>query len=98
MLDALSPGYFPAPPVQQPQTPQLGQGRGVDEDKSQSDDAKDKARTNGGLVKPATARVLFRKINVIRSAPQQTRTSARCERDKMATVPIAVSRWEMRRE
>ncbi|HWX55736.1 MAG TPA: RHS repeat-associated core domain-containing protein [Verrucomicrobiae bacterium] len=35
---------------------QLGQARGADEDKSQSDDAKDKARTNGGLVKdqPAT--------------------------------------------
>ena len=32
---------------------QLGQGRGVDEDKSQSDDAKDRARTSGGLVKPA---------------------------------------------
>lgn len=29
----------------------LGQGRGVDEEKSQSDDAKDKERTNGGLVK-----------------------------------------------
>ena len=41
---------------QQTQTPQLGQGRGADEDKSQSDDAKDRARTNGGLVKdqPAT--------------------------------------------
>jgi hypothetical protein len=33
---------------------QLGQARGADEAKSQSDDAKDKARTNGGLAKPGT--------------------------------------------
>ncbi|HLJ85745.1 MAG TPA: RHS repeat-associated core domain-containing protein [Candidatus Angelobacter sp.] len=31
---------------------QLGQARGADEDKSQSDDANDKARTNGGYAKP----------------------------------------------
>jgi len=49
MLDALSPGYFPAPPVQQPQTPQLGQGRGAGEEKSQSDVANERARTNGGI-------------------------------------------------
>ncbi|HEV2960191.1 MAG TPA: RHS repeat-associated core domain-containing protein, partial [Candidatus Angelobacter sp.] len=34
------------------QQQQLGHANGVDEEKSQSDDAKDKARTNGGLVKP----------------------------------------------
>jgi RHS repeat-associated protein len=49
--------YIPPPQAegqnQQGQTqPQLGQGRGADEDKSQSDDARDKARTNGGLAKP----------------------------------------------
>jgi RHS repeat-associated protein len=32
--------------------PQLGQARGADEDKSQSDDARDRARTNGGIAKP----------------------------------------------
>ena len=35
-----------------PQAPQLGQARGAGEEHSQSDDAKDKTRTNGGLVKP----------------------------------------------
>jgi len=32
--------------------PQLGQARGAGEEKSQSDDAQDRARTNGGLAKP----------------------------------------------
>ena len=32
--------------------PQLGQARGAGEEKSQSDDAQDKTRTNGGIVKP----------------------------------------------
>ncbi|MCU1333502.1 MAG: repeat protein, partial [Candidatus Angelobacter sp.] len=35
-----------------PQAPQLGKARGAGEEKSQSDDANDKSRTNGGLVKP----------------------------------------------
>ncbi len=35
---------------------QLGQARGAGEEHSQSDDAKDKTRTNGGLVKPATGK------------------------------------------
>ncbi len=34
---------------------QLGQARGAGEKKSQSDDAQDKARTNGGLVKTGTS-------------------------------------------
>jgi len=32
----------------------LGQGRGAGEEQSQSDDAKDRARTNGGIAKPGT--------------------------------------------
>jgi hypothetical protein len=51
MLDALNPPYVAAPPVQGSQ-PQLGQARGAGEEQSQSDDARDKARTNGGLAKP----------------------------------------------
>jgi len=53
-----------------PQQPQLGQARGAGEEKSQSDDAQDKARTNGGLVKPIEGRVLFRRISVILSVQQ----------------------------
>jgi RHS repeat-associated protein len=34
---------------------QMGAARGADEDKSQSDDARDRMRTNGGLVKPDPA-------------------------------------------
>jgi hypothetical protein len=37
---------------QQRQQQQLGQGRGAGEEQSQSDDARDRSRTNGGLVKP----------------------------------------------
>ena len=56
MLDALNPSYQPAPQERAAQNggvdPQLGQARGTDEGRSQSDDAQDKARTNGGLIKP----------------------------------------------
>jgi RHS repeat-associated protein len=38
--------------MEHPQKPQIGHARGAGEHKSQSDDAKDRARTNGALVKP----------------------------------------------
>ena len=53
--ESVESGDVPAPafvPRVAAQPGQLGQARGAGEEHSQSDDAQDKARTNGGLVKP----------------------------------------------
>jgi len=77
------------------QQQQLGQARGAGEEKSQSDDAKDRDRTNGGLVKdqPATgpgtvppdqrdSKRVWTKAERQQKLDQQNGKCAHCGKDK----------------
>jgi hypothetical protein len=68
--------------------PQLGQARGAGEEQSQSDDAKDKARTNGGFAKPNKG-----PGSVPKDQRDSKRSLTRAERQKLLDQQKGICPW-----